>query len=136
MQYGKRENELRKPKIELLFPEELDKQILPNESVESLDSFLPQYHSSNQQQFESEHRIVLYLRQLGIEFKTDPRNKEQEYYEKSKKKGIIFQASISESPQLGPQKNNQIFQLKQMNIGEFTPWLNPLLARKKQSLET
>ncbi|CAD8143135.1 unnamed protein product [Paramecium pentaurelia] len=136
MQYGKRENELTKSKIELLYSEELEKQILPTESVESLDSFLPQFHSSNQEQFESERRILLYLRQLGIQFKTDPRNKELEYYEKSKKKGIIFQASISESPQLGPQKNNQFFQSKQMNNEEFTPWLNPLLVRKKQSLES
>ncbi|CAD8134004.1 unnamed protein product [Paramecium pentaurelia] len=136
MQYGKRGSDLTKSKIELLFSEKLEKQILPTESVESLDSFLPQFHCSNQEQLESEHRIVLYLRSLGIQFKTDPRDKELEYYEKSKKKGIVFQESISESPQLCPQKHNEIFQSKQMNNGEFAPWLNQLIVRKKQSLES
>ncbi|CAD8049393.1 unnamed protein product [Paramecium sonneborni] len=136
MQYGKRGSDLTKSKIELLFSEKLEKQILPSESVESLDSFLPQFHCSNQEQLECEHRIVLYLRQLGIQFKTDPRNKELDYLEKSKKKGIVFQESIGESPQLGPQKINDIFQNKKINFGESIPWLKPLRARNHQSIES
>ncbi|CAD8050586.1 unnamed protein product [Paramecium sonneborni] len=136
MFYGKRGSDLTKSNIELFFSEKIQKQILPTESVESLDSFLPQFHCSNQEQLECEHRIVLYLRELGIQFKTDPRNKELDYYEESNKKGIVFQESIGESPQLGPQKNNDIFQNKKINFGETIPWLKPLIVRKNQSIES
>ncbi|CAK87537.1 unnamed protein product (macronuclear) [Paramecium tetraurelia] len=131
MQYGKRlADDLSRSKIEIME----DYQRVA-ESVESLDSFLPQFHCENREQLEVERRVVAYLRSLGIQFKTDPAKKEQDYYEKPKKSAIIFQQTIGESPQIGPMTVLKFGGDQSTTQNDYGTWLNPFKARKQQSFE-
>ncbi|CAD8183790.1 unnamed protein product [Paramecium octaurelia] len=93
MQYGKKGEDLSRSKIEIL-------EDFARESVESLDSLLPQFHCHDLQQLELERRVVAYLKSLGLKFKTDPTSKEHEFYELPKQQSIVFQQAIGESPMI------------------------------------
>ncbi|CAK86556.1 unnamed protein product (macronuclear) [Paramecium tetraurelia] len=100
MQYGKKGEDLSRSKIEIL-------EDFARESVESLDSLLPQFHCHDLQQLEIERRVVAYLKSLGLKFKTDPTSKEHEFQqnfdqssELPKQQGIVFQQTIGESPMI------------------------------------
>ncbi|CAK90297.1 unnamed protein product (macronuclear) [Paramecium tetraurelia] len=128
MQYGIKGEDLTRSKIEIL-------EDLTRESVESLDSLLPQFHCDNFQQLEIERRVVAYLRVLGVKFKTDPTQKEQEFYEYPKKDGIIFQQVIGESPMIN---NIQIIKVgtDQSNTkSDSEKFLSPFILGKQRSFE-
>ncbi|CAD8099459.1 unnamed protein product [Paramecium sonneborni] len=128
MQYGIKGEDLTRSRIEIL-------EDLSRESVESLDSLLPQFHCDNIQQLEIERRVVVYLRSLGLKFKTDPRQKEQDYFDYPKKNAIIFQQMIGESPLI-----NNISILK-LGTGQSNKRsdseiiLSPFLLGKQRSFE-
>ncbi|CAD8147966.1 unnamed protein product [Paramecium pentaurelia] len=52
---------------------------LCDDSVESLEEFLPKIHQKSNPSFIMEEKIIQYLKQLNLLFKTDPRKKEFEY---------------------------------------------------------
>ncbi|CAD8054839.1 unnamed protein product [Paramecium primaurelia] len=71
---------------------------LCDDSVESLEEFLPKIHQKSNPSFIMEEKIIQYLKQLNLLFKTDPRKKEFEYYEKQKKTIPQFLGSVEGSP--------------------------------------
>ncbi|CAK70699.1 unnamed protein product (macronuclear) [Paramecium tetraurelia] len=71
---------------------------LSEDSVESLEDFLPKIHQKSNPSCIMEEKIIQYLKQLNLLFKTDPRKKEFEYYEKQKKTIPEFLGSVEGSP--------------------------------------
>ncbi|KAM3139054.1 hypothetical protein pb186bvf_008865 [Paramecium bursaria] len=106
-----------------------DKKGIISESVESLESLLPRLHrKANDEQLEKEHRIIIYLRQQHIQFKTDPRQKEYEYFEMQKAKAPILKVIIGDQEDYNEEQIKTIPQIK--SEIEFNPWINPLLVKR------
>ncbi|CAD8147909.1 unnamed protein product [Paramecium octaurelia] len=87
---------------------------LSDGSVESLEDLLPKIHQKQSPLCIIEEKIIQYLKQLNLAFKTDPRKKEFEYYEKQKKTIPQFLGSVEGSPgiKIIKQKTRQIIQYK------------------------
>ncbi|KAM3144330.1 hypothetical protein pb186bvf_003494 [Paramecium bursaria] len=65
-------------------------------STESLDDFLPLYHTQDEDRkvlLNKEREIVIYLKNLGLKMKTDPIKKLEEYYSSLTIQGIEFATS-------------------------------------------
>ncbi|CAD8062149.1 unnamed protein product [Paramecium sonneborni] len=87
---------------------------LSDGSVESLEDLLPKIHQKSNPFCIIEERIISYLKQLNLVFKTDPRKKEFEYNEKQQKTIPQFLGSVEGSPALKSikLKTKQIMQIK------------------------
>ncbi|CAD8072140.1 unnamed protein product [Paramecium primaurelia] len=128
MQYGKIGEDLSRSKIEIL-------EDFARESVESLDSLLPQFHCHDLQQLEVERRVVGYLKSLGLKFKTDPTSKEQEFYEQPKQRNIIFQQVIGESPMINTIQIIKFGMDQSNSKRDSGTVLSPFLLGKQRSFE-
>ncbi|CAD8168824.1 unnamed protein product [Paramecium pentaurelia] len=126
MQYGKKGEDLSRSKIEIL-------EDFARESVESLDSLLPQFHCHDLQQLEVERRVVGYLKSLGLKFKTDPTSKEQD--EQPKQRNIIFQQVIGESPMINTIQIIKFGMDQSNSKRDSGTVLSPFLLGKQRSFE-